>query len=50
MKMAKHKSAKPAPPNGSIVPVVQAKLDPKLDQLFKTSVSAPPDYQFGLID
>jgi hypothetical protein len=38
-KMAKHKSAKPAPPNGSILSIAAAKLDPKLDELFKTSVS-----------
>jgi hypothetical protein len=38
--MAKHQGAKPPAQNGSILPIAKAKLDPELDQLFKTSVSA----------
>jgi hypothetical protein len=42
--MAKQKGVKLPAPNDSILPVVKAKLDPKLDELFKTSVSAPPNW------
>jgi hypothetical protein len=48
--MAKNKAAKTAPPNGSVLPIIQQKLDPKLDELFKTSVSAPPARKLELID
>jgi hypothetical protein len=40
--------AKQKPTNSSLLPVAGAKLDPKLDELFKTSVGAMSRTPHGL--